>query len=188
MSTCGPFYRLLKWFSQSVYISMLLSSLMWLSCLEIHQWSLYVYHFFMLLRSMMFCRSSIICLFLCLFIYTWVISSFWPFQIKLLQIFETRSSYMFILLIVTAPNQVQLVCRWQPKDNSGKMCFRRNFTASRQVRTHGGSLPKAVCLRTKDQISLFKKIVFLERREREEKGRETSMCGCFSRAPYWGPG
>ena len=30
--------------------------------------------------------------------------------------------------------------------------------------------------------------LFLERGEGKEKGRETSMCGCLSRAPYWGPG
>ena len=30
--------------------------------------------------------------------------------------------------------------------------------------------------------------LFLDRGEGREKGRETSMCGCFSRAPYWGPG
>ena len=30
--------------------------------------------------------------------------------------------------------------------------------------------------------------LFLERGEGREKERETSMCGCFSHAPYWGPG
>ena len=30
--------------------------------------------------------------------------------------------------------------------------------------------------------------LFLERGEGRERGRETSMCGCLSRAPYWGPG
>ena len=30
--------------------------------------------------------------------------------------------------------------------------------------------------------------LFLERGERRKKERETSMCGCFSSAPYWGPG
>ena len=29
---------------------------------------------------------------------------------------------------------------------------------------------------------------FLERGEGKEKGRETSMCGCLSHTPYWGPG
>ena len=28
--------------------------------------------------------------------------------------------------------------------------------------------------------------LFLERGEGRERQRETSMCGCFSRAPYWG--
>ena len=30
--------------------------------------------------------------------------------------------------------------------------------------------------------------LFLDRGERKERGRETSMCGCPSRVPYWGPG
>ena len=30
--------------------------------------------------------------------------------------------------------------------------------------------------------------LFLETGEGREKGRETSICGCLSRAPYWGPG
>ena len=30
--------------------------------------------------------------------------------------------------------------------------------------------------------------LFLERGEGRERGRETSMCGCLSCAPYWGPG
>ena len=29
--------------------------------------------------------------------------------------------------------------------------------------------------------------LFLERGEGRERGRETAMCGCYSRAPYWGP-
>ena len=39
-------------------------------------------------------------------------------------------------------------------------------------------------------LSLFKDFVylFLERGEGREKGRETSMCGCLSCAPTWGPG
>ena len=42
---------------------------------------------------------------------------------------------------------------------------------------------------------LFKKIIFtlnfylfLERGERRERERKTSMCGCLLRVPYWGPG
>ena len=31
-------------------------------------------------------------------------------------------------------------------------------------------------------------ILFLDRGEGRKKGRETSMCGCLSSAPYWGPG
>ena len=37
----------------------------------------------------------------------------------------------------------------------------------------------------------FKKkdfIYFIFREEGKERGRETSMFGCLSRAPYWGPG
>ena len=34
---------------------------------------------------------------------------------------------------------------------------------------------------------VFRFYLFLER-EVKEKGRETSMCGCISWAPYWGPG
>ena len=34
--------------------------------------------------------------------------------------------------------------------------------------------------------SFLKKTLFLERGEK--RGRETSMCGCLSCAPYWGPG
>ena len=36
----------------------------------------------------------------------------------------------------------------------------------------------------------FKDFIYLilERGEGKEKGRETSMCGCLLRAPYWGPG
>ena len=30
--------------------------------------------------------------------------------------------------------------------------------------------------------------LFLERGERRKRGRETSMCGFLSHAPYWGPG
>ena len=30
--------------------------------------------------------------------------------------------------------------------------------------------------------------LFLERGEGKEKERETSMCGCLSSAPHWGPG
>ena len=40
-------------------------------------------------------------------------------------------------------------------------------------------------------LSLFFKdfiYLFLERRERREKERETSMCGCLLCVPYWGPG
>ena len=34
----------------------------------------------------------------------------------------------------------------------------------------------------------FLNTLFLEREEGKEKGRETSVCGCLSCAPYWGPG
>ena len=38
----------------------------------------------------------------------------------------------------------------------------------------------------------FLKIVFVyfktEREGRRKRGRETSLCGCLSHAPYWGPG
>ena len=46
----------------------------------------------------------------------------------------------------------------------------------------------------KEQISFFKQLfylfiyLFLERGEGRETERETSMCGCLSCAPYWGPG
>ena len=30
--------------------------------------------------------------------------------------------------------------------------------------------------------------LYLERGEGRKRGRETSMCGCLSRAPYWGLG
>ena len=40
-----------------------------------------------------------------------------------------------------------------------------------------------MCIFEKDSIYLF-----LDRGEgREKKGRETSMCGCLSHTPYWGP-
>ena len=41
------------------------------------------------------------------------------------------------------------------------------------------------------QLQVFFKdfiYLFLERGEGKEKERETSMCGCVSHAPYWGPG
>ena len=31
-------------------------------------------------------------------------------------------------------------------------------------------------------------ILFLERDGEKERGSETSMCGCLSHAPHWGPG
>ena len=34
----------------------------------------------------------------------------------------------------------------------------------------------------------FFKVLFIFRGEGKEKGRETSMSGCLSCAPYWGPG
>ena len=39
-------------------------------------------------------------------------------------------------------------------------------------------------------FSFFRDFIylFLDRGKGKEKGRETSMCGCLSRAPYWGPG
>ena len=37
-------------------------------------------------------------------------------------------------------------------------------------------------------ICLFIYLFILDRGEGREKGRETSMCGCLSHAPYWGPG
>ena len=38
-------------------------------------------------------------------------------------------------------------------------------------------------------IHFFQKdFLFLERGEGKEKERETSMCGCLSSTPYWGPG
>ena len=39
-------------------------------------------------------------------------------------------------------------------------------------------------------FKFFEKIfcLFLYRGEGREKGRETSVCGCLSHAPYWGPG
>ena len=30
--------------------------------------------------------------------------------------------------------------------------------------------------------------LFLDGEEGQEKGRETSLCGCLSYTPYWGPG
>ena len=30
--------------------------------------------------------------------------------------------------------------------------------------------------------------LFLDRGEGRERGKETSMCGCLSHTPYWGPG
>ena len=50
----------------------------------------------------------------------------------------------------------------------------------------GNFIPK-----TKLKNILFKILFtyFLEREKgREKRGRETSMCGCLSHAPYWGPG
>ena len=37
---------------------------------------------------------------------------------------------------------------------------------------------------------IFKDFIYLilERGAGKERGRETSMCGCFLLAPYWGPG
>ena len=39
-------------------------------------------------------------------------------------------------------------------------------------------------------FKLFLKMSFIyfQREEGKEKGRETSMCGCFSCVPHWGPG
>ena len=39
-------------------------------------------------------------------------------------------------------------------------------------------------------ILFFKDFIYLfsERGEGRKRGRETSMCGCLSHAPYWGPG
>ena len=39
---------------------------------------------------------------------------------------------------------------------------------------------------TMDFQQRFYLLIFRER-GREERGRETSMCGCLSHAPYWGP-
>ena len=41
-----------------------------------------------------------------------------------------------------------------------------------------------------DFIDFFKKALFIfrERKGGRKRGRETSMCGCLSHAPYWGPG
>ena len=52
------------------------------------------------------------------------------------------------------------------------------------------------CFKTLDTLSqekmelAFKKrfYLFLERRREGERGRETTMCGCLSRSPCWGPG
>ena len=45
---------------------------------------------------------------------------------------------------------------------------------------------------TMTNVLLFKKkkrfYLFLERGEGKERGRETSIGGCFPHAPYWGPG
>ena len=38
------------------------------------------------------------------------------------------------------------------------------------------------------QHSLFLKILFIYFPREEEEREETSMCGCLSHAPYWGPG
>ena len=35
---------------------------------------------------------------------------------------------------------------------------------------------------------IFLKILFIFRGEERKRGRETSLCGCFSHAPYWGSG
>ena len=34
----------------------------------------------------------------------------------------------------------------------------------------------------------FLKFIFRGGKGRRKRGRETSMCGCLSHAPYWGPG
>ena len=40
-----------------------------------------------------------------------------------------------------------------------------------------------------NQLMIFLKISFIFREGKGERkrGRETSMCGCLSHAPYWGP-
>ena len=37
-------------------------------------------------------------------------------------------------------------------------------------------------------VTFLKKILFTEREREGERGRETSMCGCLSHTPHWGPG
>ena len=47
------------------------------------------------------------------------------------------------------------------------------------------------CFTPSNYCFFLKKIffyLFLERGEGKEKERETSMCGCLSSAPHWGPG
>ena len=38
--------------------------------------------------------------------------------------------------------------------------------------------------RNVEHLFLKKRFLFLERREGRERGRETSVCGCFSSVPY----
>ena len=40
----------------------------------------------------------------------------------------------------------------------------------------------------KNILFIFLKILFIFREKGREGERETSMCGCLSHAPYWGPG
>ena len=49
------------------------------------------------------------------------------------------------------------------------------------------TLPK---IKDKERIFFLKIlfILFLDKQERRKRRRETSMCGCLSHAPYWGPG
>ena len=43
----------------------------------------------------------------------------------------------------------------------------------------------------KETLEFLKKdylFIFKEGKGGRKRGRETSMCGCLSRTPYWGPG
>ena len=77
-----------------------------------------------------------------------------------------------------------LLLGWRPNPIAGPLLGPRNALPT-------SPLPHPTSPRTGQVLLLlllFKKILSLNRGEGRKRGRETSVCGCLSCAPYWGPG
>ena len=58
-----------------------------------------------------------------------------------------------------------------------------------EIATGSTQTPSPATCRPFWVLFLLRFYLFLERgREGKKRGRETSMCGCLSYTPYWGPG